>query len=357
MRNIGIIGLSVVLAAAIISGLLLYGRFQNTRDELLISEKKISELNEKLTNLNRENSTLQDQIRRNAEDLGELKRARARMSKLEERIESSQSHIRYLEEEIARAEYETEGLHRELSALKAASATAESKMAHMKSSYEAQISEHRNKFESARAHISELEEGLRGSQSRIRSLERQIAEEEVRSGRLLRQLSDLKGAKAQVESKIGQLKATYEALISDLKQEIEKREVTINSFEEKISVAFVDRILFEFGEASISPEGEEMLQKVGEILKRAEGRQIRVVGHTDNIPILPEYRYKFPSNWELSAARAAAVVRELEKRIGLDPRNLEAVGRSLYEPVASNENDEGRAQNRRVEIIVAPKIE
>ena len=91
-------------------------------------------------------------------------------------------------------------------------------------------------------------------------------------------------------------------------------------------------------------------------MKNVRGRQIRVVGHTDNIPITYEYRERFPSNWELSAARAGAVVRFLQHRIGLDPTDLEVVGRSFYEPLASNETKEGRAQNRRVNIILGPRI-
>jgi chemotaxis protein MotB len=152
------------------------------------------------------------------------------------------------------------------------------------------------------------------------------------------------------------LQSTYEALIADLKEQIEKREVTIEAFEKKISVSFVDRILFDFGKETITPEGEAVLQKVGGILRDVQGRRIRVIGHTDHIPILPKYRYRFPSNWELSAARAAAVVRHFEKKTGLDPRNLEAVGRSFYHPVASNETADGRSQNRRVEIIIAPQL-
>jgi chemotaxis protein MotB len=92
-------------------------------------------------------------------------------------------------------------------------------------------------------------------------------------------------------------------------------------------------------------------------MTNVQGEQIRVVGHTDNKAILSEYRNKFPSNWELSAARSAAVVRYFQKEIGLDPKDMEAVGRFFYEPIASNETEEGRAQNRRVNIIIAPKIE
>ena len=180
----------------------------------------------------------------------------------------------------------------------------------------------------------------------------------------LKELKELKarlyaltGEKTLTERKIDELKSTYEGLVSDLKQQMENQEVTIERFEEKISITFVDRILFEFGKATVSPEGEKILKKVGKTLKGVEDRKIRVVGHTDNRPIHPDYLYKFPSNWELSSARASAVVRHFHNELGLDPRSIEAVGRSFYDPVVSNETPEGRSQNRRVEIIIAPKLE
>ena len=308
MRNSAIIVLSMLLAAAIISGSILYKKYLDTKDVILISEKKVVGLNQKVIQLNQETSALHNQIRKNAERLKELDSAQERISELEETM-------RILKEDLAE-EKKTKG-----------------------------------------ATVTELQERLQDSQSHIRYLEEEIAREQQESRQLHGQLLDLKGEKASTETRMVQTKSTYEALISDLKQQIEEKEVTIKAFEEKISVTFVDRILFDFGKASISPEGKTILKKVGEILKNVRGRQIRVLGHTDNIPILPEYQHRFASNWELSAARAAAIVRDFEKKIGLDPRNLEAVGRSFYDPIASNETDKGRAQNRRVEIIIAPKIE
>jgi chemotaxis protein MotB len=134
------------------------------------------------------------------------------------------------------------------------------------------------------------------------------------------------------------------------------QEVTIKTFKQEITLTFVDRVLFDFGKATISPKGRAVLEKVGDVLKDVHDRRIRVIGHTDNIPIQLQYREKFPSNWELSAARAAAIVRYFIRKNEMNPTVLEAVGRSYYDPVASNETEEGRAQNRRVEILIAPVL-
>jgi len=417
MRNTAIIILSVLLAAAMVLGFIFYHRYTETRGILLTGEKNLSDLKEKLARLDQDNSRLRNQVQKKAECLKELEGAQVRISELkgdlhsqqtncekelrakdviasglEERVEGSQSHIRYLEEGIARKNNDCQGLDRKLLALKGEEARAEIRMGKMKSTYEALISEQHKKLENTQSRICELKEtiralnkGLEGetrtneslntklasrdatvsqlqkrlqaSESHARYLEEVVEKRQQHIKRLSRQFAALKGEKVFVEGRMGHLKSTYEALISDLEQQIEKKEVTIRAFEKEISVTFVERILFESGKTSITAEGRRILRGVGEILGRVHDKQIRVIGHTDNIPILPEYRYRFPSNWALSGARAAAVVRYFQKRIGLDPSNLEAVGRAFYEPIASNDTDEGRAKNRRVEIIVAPKIE
>jgi len=161
----------------------------------------------------------------------------------------------------------------------------------------------------------------------------------------------------RAEAEMKQMKSTHDKLVSELKDQIQKQEVTIKESQESLSLNFVDRILFEFGKADLTPEGEKVLKKVGEALKNITGKKIRVTGHTDNVPIRPDYIHKFPSNWELSAARAASVVRYFQEKTGLDPKNMEAIGRSFYQPEASNETKEGRARNRRVEIMIAPQLE
>jgi chemotaxis protein MotB len=161
----------------------------------------------------------------------------------------------------------------------------------------------------------------------------------------------------RAEAQMKQIKSTHDTLVFELKDQIQKQEVTLKEFQESLSLNFIDRILFEFGKADLTPEGEKVLKKVGEALKNIKGKKIRVTGHTDPVPIRPDYMYKFPSNWELSAARAASVVRYFQEKIDLDPKEMEAVGRSFYQPEVSNDTKEGRARNRRVEILIAPQME
>jgi len=331
MRNITIIVLSVALAVAIISGLILYQRHLDTKNSLLISKKSLSDLNEKVTQLNQETSALQDQARKNAKQLTELESAKEYISKLENTIKMKDQRLSELKENIHTLERDLEEERKANEALRAELSSKDSIM-------------------------TDLQERLQGSQSHIRYLEKEVAKGHNEIQEFQGQLIDVKGQKSLAETKKDQLKSTYEKLITDLKKEIENQEITIKAFKDQISVTFVDRILFEFGKATITPEGGKILKKVGGILKNVQGKEIRIVGHTDNIPIMPEYRYKFPTNWELSGARSSAVIRYFQKNIHLDPRNLEAVGRSFYEPIASNETSQGRAQNRRVEIIISPKL-
>jgi chemotaxis protein MotB len=154
-----------------------------------------------------------------------------------------------------------------------------------------------------------------------------------------------------------QLKTACEVLISGLNEQIKKQEITIKEFQGGIALSMVDRILFKLGQATLTPRGEKILGKVGEGLKNIQGKMIQVAGHTDTIPIHPDFLYKFPSNWELSAARACTVVRYFQDKSGLDPKVMEAVGRSFYQPAAPNDSEKNRALNRRVEILISPMME
>ena len=221
MRNIAIIVLSALLATAIILGSILYREYIDTKDTLLISKKNLSDLNEKLTQLNQETSALQDQVRKNAEALKELESAKELISELENAIT--------IKDQIT-------------SELKKMTRILQKSLEQEKKAKEALFTE----LASRDALITELQERVQGFQSNILYLEEQIAKEHSEIQRLHRALSDLEGQKVILQTKIGQLKSNYEALISKRLKELESAQVRICELENAINVR--DQRLSEFGE-------------------------------------------------------------------------------------------------------------
>jgi chemotaxis protein MotB len=117
----------------------------------------------------------------------------------------------------------------------------------------------------------------------------------------------------------------------------------------------IDRVLFDSGRADIKPAGLKVLKQVSDVLNKITDKQIRIEGHTDNVPISAKLQDKFKTNWELSTGRATTVVRFLIERGGVQPQALSAVGYADTHPIASNDSEEGRSSNRRIEIVLYPK--
>ena len=157
------------------------------------------------------------------------------------------------------------------------------------------------------------------------------------------------------EEEIVRLKGTYEKLAADMKNEIEQGQIIITQLADRLSVSMVDKILFPSGEAELTPEGIKVLERVGNVLKNTDNKIIRVEGHTDNVPIHPRLQKQYPTNWELSTARAANVVRFLQEKVGIAPERMQVIGMSEYQPVASNKTASGRSKNRRIEITLLPE--
>jgi len=144
---------------------------------------------------------------------------------------------------------------------------------------------------------------------------------------------------------------TQHRLESEMRAALESRDIAISELQGKLTVTIVDRILFDSGDATVKPEGMQVLDQVAKVLARFSNRQVQVFGHTDNVPI----RVRFPSNWELSTARAVAAVRYLTEKAGVEPKRLSAVGCGEFQPIADNATAEGRAKNRRIALVVLPE--
>lgn len=127
------------------------------------------------------------------------------------------------------------------------------------------------------------------------------------------------------------------------------RDVTMSLQQRGIRISFDSRMLFEPGSAALKPIGQQFLDVVARRLKKFDNRRFHVEGHTDNMPIATAL---FPSNWELSAARASRVVRYFIDRHQFNPGALVAVGYGSTQPIADNRTPEGRSRNRRVDIIL-----
>ncbi len=177
---------------------------------------------------------------------------------------------------------------------------------------------------------------------------------EVEALRLrLQEAADQVSELQQEQQKLRARSDTYDRLVATLRQEIEAGKVKVREGSNRLSVEMTDKVLFDSGSASLNADGEHALRKVGAVLRTVGDRQIVVEGHTDSAPIGGGLAERFPTNWELSAARATCVVRFLEDA-GVDPARLAAAGYSRYRPVADNATDDGRRQNRRIEIVLTP---
>lgn len=152
---------------------------------------------------------------------------------------------------------------------------------------------------------------------------------------------------------ISELKSTYTNLVTELNEEIKKGEIAVTQLKDKLTLSMVDKILFDSGSADVKKDGKKVLDRVVDILKKVTDKQIKIEGHTDNVPIGSRIAKKFSTNWELSTARAINVVRHLQEK-GIDPKLLVPAGYAEYKPVESNDTEDGRSKNRRIEIVLVP---
>jgi chemotaxis protein MotB len=144
----------------------------------------------------------------------------------------------------------------------------------------------------------------------------------------------------------------FKNLLLKFKKLVDGGELKIVMRDGRMVLQLRNDVLFQSGKVDVKQEGKEALTEVAQILVTIGDRKFQVVGHTDNVPIATE---RFPSNWELSAARAISVVKYLIEK-GVKPELLSAAGYGEYDPVSANDSAEGKAKNRRIEIVLQPNL-
>lgn len=169
-------------------------------------------------------------------------------------------------------------------------------------------------------------------------------------------LASLSLAGCVMQSTYNSMLAQQKAIESALRSEVAADQVEIRQLQDGIQVRMSSDLLYGSGSIELTPAGRAALDKVAPQLAQsaAQSYQVDIVGNTDNVPIGPELISRYPSNWELAGARAAVVVRYLQEH-GVDPRKLEAVSNGQYHPIASNDSPDGRARNRRTDVLLRPE--
>ena len=195
-------------------------------------------------------------------------------------------------------------------------------------------------------------------QQQIEAMHDQLTDMQQTNEQLLATIEELNQAlekeKIAREARLAKVKNTYDQLVGALEDEIERGELTISNLEGQLSVNLLNKILFDSGKTVIKKEGLKVLQSLGDVLSKFPDKALQVAGHTDNVQISERLRERFPSNWELSTARATSVVHFLQDKVGLTGERIIAAGYGEYQPVASNDEAEGRASNRRIQILLVP---
>ncbi len=285
---------------------------------------------------------------------------------------STETHTKTLAE-LDAAKKATEQLQQKLDQEATQRKAAEQQAASLAQEREAlatRSSELNSELGNVRGQITDLEQkfasGNASSQEEISKLKKQASELEANTARIAKEREQLRQEQSQLaaaldqeraakEEEIKRLTRTQEALSKSLQDEIAKGNITIQQVRDRLTINMVDRVLFDSGQAQVKPAGLNVLKQVSDILKTVTDKQIRIEGHTDNVPISSKLQGRFKTNWELSTARATIVVRYLIDQGSVDRQHLSAVGYADTHPLASNDSEEGRSSNRRIEIVLYPK--
>jgi chemotaxis protein MotB len=229
----------------------------------------------------------------------------------------------------------------------------------------------------ARARVTELEGQLHDSEQQRQDLETRLHQLEDQNQQMADRLSalgqDVEGLRAErtslstsladTQRALDELRAreaaasarlaAFRAMLERFRAMIDSGQLHVRVVRNRMVVELPANVLFDAGDDQLKPEGQAIIQNIGAILVTIEGRQFQIAGHTDSTPI---HSRRWASNWELSTARAVSVARFLIDH-GMPPERISAAGYADTQPVDTNDTEDGRANNRRIEIVLLPNID
>ncbi|CDF80966.1 OmpA/MotB family protein [Formosa agariphila KMM 3901] len=222
---------------------------------------------------------------------------------------------------------------------------------HLQDSYEAL---EKNSSESIAKNVQQNRELL----AQLEAKEQALAAENNRLEELKKELQSRSNRVAELERVIAEKDATMLALkdaISRALTDFEGQGLTVEQRDGKVYISMENKLLFSSGSWAVGTEGRRAVEQLGSVLSVNPDIAVLIEGHTDDVPY--KGNGQLSGNWDLSTKRATAIVNILRENKGINPENLTAAGRGEYAPIASNSTAEGRAKNRRIEVILTPKLD
>ncbi|WP_111682392.1 OmpA family protein [Winogradskyella tangerina] len=292
-----------------------------------VSKKIYTDLEDKYANLKKENRRLTD----------DLESTTADKNKLANDLNSLQ------------AAYDEAVKERDQ--LRSDYAASQTNLENLKASYEALE-------KNSSAEIAKNSKKNRELLAQLEAKEQALAAENERLQKLKKELDSRSQRVAELESVIAAKDANMRALkdaISKALTNFEGKGLTVEQRDGKVYVSMENKLLFNSGSWSVGTEGRKAVNQLGNVLAENPDIAILIEGHTDNDPY--KGNAQLSGNWDLSTKRATAIVNILRENASINPENLTAAGRGEYAPIASNDTAEGKAKNRRIEVILTPKLD
>ena len=292
-----------------------------------VSSKVYKELEDKYANLKKENRNLSDENQ-------DLTKAKNQLD-----IESKD-----LKSQLEKLKAERDKLAADYAAASANLNTLKSSYAALEKNSGDALDTNMKKNRELLAQLEVKEKALAAEQERLNKLQAELQE---RSSRV----DELEGKIAAKEESMRKLKETLSKALNSF----EGKGLTVEQKNGKVYVSMENKLLFGSGSWSVGTEGRRAVVEVGKVLGVNPDISVLIEGHTDNVPY--GGTRQITDNWDLSTKRATAIVNILAENKAIDKKNLTAAGRGEYAPLASNETAEGKAKNRRIEIILTPKLD
>jgi len=270
---------------------------------------------------------------------------------LDRDLTTSERLRKQFEEQAAQLEKDLATTTAERDELQRKYAAAQANLKNLQESYDAlaansskALAENSQKNRELLSQLEEKQAALAAEQNRLEKMQRDLTERS-------RRVEELESMIAAKDAKMRALKDAISKALVDF----EGNGLTVEQRDGKVYVSLENKLLFESGSWNVGTKGRQAVNQLGSVLAQNPEIAVLIEGHTDNVPYGGNGPLK--DNWDLSTKRATAIVEILSQNSQIDPKNLTAAGRGEFAPVAPNSTPEGKAKNRRIEVILTPKLD